>query len=49
VIGIESIYSARQDVDVGLFLENAQELEELRRLLPRGSILVGETSPPQAS
>lgn len=39
VIGIESV-SRVKEFNVGLFLENAPELDELRRLLPPGTTLV---------
>jgi hypothetical protein len=42
VIDIASVYSTTDEANLGLFLENAPELEELRRLLPPGSTLVGD-------
>jgi hypothetical protein len=41
VIGIEAVRSASVESNLGLLLENTPELDELRRLFPPGSVLVG--------
>jgi len=50
VIGIDAVYSTSiPESNLGLLLENTPELDELRRLLPSGSTLVGDSLDVRAS